>query len=128
MELVEARARGESAPAATAYTDRRLVRDVYWLNYFGPAYLARWQSRLDGVGIRRETPANGGLVIWATATPFVFDPGVKASEYPFKKPFYDALGPATFARAGVGIDSRREGVPTFDEHKRFARHLDAPIA
>lgn len=97
VELVEAGRRGEPAPQyPTMATDRSSVRDVYWLNAFGPAFMERWGARLDGVGIRQVDTPNGGRVIWAADTPFLFDPDVPSTaDYPWKRPFYDALGRAS---------------------------------
>jgi hypothetical protein len=53
VELVEAARPGEPVPPyPTAATDRTSVRDVYWINFFGPAYVERWAGRLDGLGVR----------------------------------------------------------------------------
>ena len=98
-------------PYPTMATDRTSVRDVYWLNAFGPAFVERWGARLDGVGVRQIDTSTGGRVIWAADTPFLFDPEVSSTEdYPWKQPFYDALGRDTFVhRTQIGVGA---GVPS----------------
>jgi len=98
VELVEAGRRGEPAPQyPTMYTDRTSVRDVYWLNYFGPSYVERWGDRLNDVGVRQVETSNRGRVIWAAESPFLYDEAVgSTSDYAWKQPFYEALGRDTF--------------------------------
>jgi len=117
-EFARLRQRRQYAPAPPDETsDRHSVRDVYWLNYFGPAYLELWGKRVEGPGIRREPTANGGIVIWATETPFVFADDIASfMDYPWKKPFYEALGRDTFVNAQSVAWDRR--VPTREDHVR----------
>jgi hypothetical protein len=120
-EFARARQRKRFAPATPdAHSDRHSVRDVYWLNYFGPAYLERWGKLVDGLGVRSERTSNGGLVIWATESPFVYDEGIESfTAYPWKQPFYEALGRDTFVNAiGASWDQR---VPTREDHLRHLR-------
>lgn len=125
VELVEAGRRGEPAPQyPTMHTDRTSVRDVYWLNYFGPSYAERWGDRLDGVGVRQVETANGGRVIWAAESPFLYEEGVTSTaDYAWKQPFYDALGKDTFVHLR---QMAPRGVPSWDDHRRFVRRLDSP--
>jgi hypothetical protein len=120
-EFVRARQRRQYAPAPPdESSDRHSVRDVYWLNYFGPAYVEMWGERISGLGIRQEPTANGGLVIWATETPFVFVDGIGSfMDYPWKRPFYDALGLESFVNARTSSWDRR--VPGREDHLRHAR-------
>lgn len=99
----------------------RELPDVFWWNYFGPAFVERWNGRLDGLGARQESTPAGGRVIWATETPFVLDPRIKELErYPWKAPFYAALGEDTFMREGQKQRAVGEVVPDFDAHRRAA--------
>ena len=96
----------------------RELPDVYWWNYFGPAYVKKWDGRLDGLGVRQETTRAGGRLIWATETPFVLDPSAKRLEtYPWKKQFYAALGEDTFMREGQKQRAPGEAVPDFNAHR-----------
>ena len=90
--------------------DRELW-DVHWLNYWGPGYVEHWDGRLDQLGIRQERTANGGVIVWATATPLE---GVDGRQ------FRAALGSDVFM---VGRSRRGEPgelVPSYEVHKRFA--------
>ncbi len=98
-------------------SDRHSLRDVYWLNYFGPAYVERWGGRLSGPGVRSVPTANGGIVIWATPTPFVYREDVASfMDYDWKRPFYDALGRDAFVNAVLPAWAPK--VPTRDDHLR----------
>lgn len=105
------------------FISERGISDVYWLNFFGPATVGRWgAARLDGLGVRQETTANDGRLIRATETPFVLDPTVTAmTAYPWKRPFYDALGLDTFVHEGWLDPGPGVRVPTFEEHRRAVR-------
>jgi len=109
------RERGLFAPPPTL--DREL-RDVFWLNYLGPAYLARFGDRLRGLGVR-QTPAAGGLVIRATERPTLEDVAA-TTDYAYKRPFYEALGKDTFYWEGQTRGGEGERVPSFAEHRRAA--------
>ena len=71
---------------------------------------------LDGLGVRQEALANGGRVIWSTATPFVFDATADSlTAYEWKRPFYDALGLNTFLHER-GTPGRGVRVPSYAAH------------
>lgn len=120
-EFARARQRRQYAPAPPDETsDRHSIRDVYWLNYFGPAYLELWGDRIAGLGIRQDSTSNGGVVIWATETPSVFVDEIGSfMDYPWKQPFYDALGRDAFVNATAVAWDRR--VPTREDHIRHLR-------
>ena len=101
------------------FISERAISDVYWLNFFGPATVRKWgATRLDGLGVRQETTANGGRLIWATKTPFVHDSTVTAmTSYAWKRPFYEALGLDTFLHEGWQDPGPGVRVPTFEEHR-----------
>ena len=99
-------------------SDRHSVRDVYWLNYFGPAYVEKWGDRLVRLGARSLETANGGVVVWATPTPFVYEENVASfMEYAWKRPFYEALGRDAFVNAIMPAWTPR--VPTREDHIRL---------
>ncbi len=99
----------------------RELPDVFWWNYFGPAFVEKWNGRMDGIGVRQERTPTGARVIWATETPFVLDPHMKRlADYPWKKQFYAALGDDTFMREGQKQQAIGEVVPDFDAHRRAA--------
>ena len=121
-EFARTRARRQFAPAPPdEHSDRHSVRDVYWLNYFGPAYVERWGSLVARLGIRRETTSNGGVVVWATETPFVYEHDIGSfMDYEWKQPFYELLGRDVFVNAfNASWDQR---VPTREEHLRHLPH------
>jgi hypothetical protein len=120
-EFARMRQRRQFAPAPPDETsDRHSVRDVYWLNYFGPAHLERWGERVAGLGVRQERTSNGGVVIWATDTPDVFVEDIGSfMDYPWKQPFYRALGRDSFVNALSAAWDRR--VPSREDHLRHVR-------
>jgi hypothetical protein len=91
----------------------REIWDVEWLNYFGPSYREYWGSRLAGLGVRQEDTASGGVVIWATDSPFEISNEAKT-------PFYEALGRDTFAVTKTREAEPGELVPDYEAHKRHA--------
>jgi hypothetical protein len=96
--------------------------DLYWLNYFGPAYLQRWGSAVDGLGVRREVTGNGGLLVWATATPFTFEAGAtRSTDYEWKQPFFDALGWDSILHEHWRDPGRGIRVPTYEDHRGYSR-------
>jgi hypothetical protein len=121
-EFARARRRGEFAPQTPGpESDSHSVRDVYWLNYFGPAYLELWGDRLGGLGVRRDATSNGGLVVWATETPFEFrDDAGSFEDYAWKQPWYEALGRYTFVNARATSWDKR--VPAREDHIRLLRN------
>jgi hypothetical protein len=98
----------------------REIPDVYWLNYFGPGYVEYFGRRLDRIGVRRAVTENGGLLVWASETPFVLEPGRRIADYEFKQPFYEALGRDAFRSEAQLRGAPGEHLPTFDTHRRHA--------
>jgi hypothetical protein len=98
----------------------REIPDVYWLNYFGPGYLEYFGPRLERIGVRRVLTENGGLLIWASETPFVLEPGSRVADYDFKQPFYEAFGRNAFRSEAQHRGAAGEHVPAFDVHRRHA--------
>ena len=119
-EFIRMRRLKHFAPAPPGpESDLHAVRDVYWLNYFGPAYLEMWGDRLSGLGVRQVPTSNGGLVVQATETPFVFEESIASfADYAWKKPFHEALGLETFVNARTASWERR--VPSRADHVRAA--------
>jgi len=110
------RARGLRGPG---WRLDREIPDVYWLNFFGPAYLERFGDRLSGLGVRQVPTAHGGLVVWATERPQV-EVVQAITEYSYKRPFYEALGQDTFYHEGHTPNEPGERVPSFAEHREHA--------
>lgn len=106
----------------------RELGHIHWLNYFGPSFVEHWgRERLEGLGVRQEWTANGGVVVWATETPFVLDPGVaRTTDYAFKRPFFERLGIDTFVHEDHRPGAPGQYVPTFADHRRHARRARAP--
>ncbi len=96
------------------------VADVFWVQFFGPGYLAHWGAdALDGVGHAQRRTTNGGLVIWATETPAPRDQDATGPEtYAWKQPFYDAVGPDVFFTSDHEWQEFGAKVPTLKEHHR----------
>ena len=107
-----------TARPPTAFTDRFALRDVHWLNVYGPAFVERFGARLDGLGVRQDRLRNGGVVIWATELPDLYDEAIASHrDYQWKQPFYDAMGSGAFIDPVRGSDG---SVPTWDDHRRLA--------
>ncbi len=98
----------------------REIPDVYWLNYFGPGYVEFFGARLERIGVRRDRTENGGVLVWATETPFVFQRVATIAEYGFKRLFYEDLGRDTFRSEAQTRGAPGEHVPTFEVHRRHA--------
>ena len=129
VTIREAIERGEMAPPRfddPLYTILdRMVSDVYWVNYFGPAYVERWGlERLQAMGIRSVARPTGAVAVWATELPPPVDPTCRMlGDYPFKASFYEALGRRTFTLESLDLPERGEVVPTLHEHRaRSIRH------
>jgi hypothetical protein len=96
------------------------LTDLFWLNYFGPAYLDRWGTAPEQLGVRREPTANGGLIVWATPTPFTFDASARQmTGYAWKRPFYDALGWDSILHEDWRDPGRGVRVPSYEDHRLF---------
>jgi hypothetical protein len=99
----------------------REVKDVYWWNYFGAAYVERWAVRMDGLGVKQVKTPRGARVIWSTDSPFVYKPEMRrVGGYEWKLPFYEALGKDTFMGEGQTQHGAGDLVPTFADHQRVA--------
>ncbi len=98
------------------------VEDVGWLNYFGPAFVARWtRAAFDQVGVRREWTENGGVVVWSCPRPPEYESVDSIGAYEWKRTFYDALDSDAFVHEGFELGAVGERVPTFDEHRAHLR-------
>jgi len=99
----------------------REVPDVYWWNYFGPSFVERWGKPMDSLGVKQVKTAAGGVVIWATDSPFVYDPKVKKlGDYSWKRPFYEILGADVFMWERQKQREPGEVVPSWEDHHRAA--------
>src|SRR3989442_9058687 len=92
--------------------------DVYWLNYLGPGYVQYFGDRLAALGVRRESTRTGGVLIWATETPFVLESVGSVADYAWKRTFYDALGRETFRSETERQGIQGERVRTLAAHLR----------
>ncbi len=107
-----------TASPPTAFTDRFALRDVHWINVYGPAFVERFGARLDGLGVRQDRMRNGGVVIWAAELPDLYDEAIASHrDYAWKQPFYAALGAGAFLDPIRGSDG---SAPTRDDHRRLA--------
>lgn len=100
----------------------RHLEDVHWVEYFGPAFLDKWGAeRTAGLGVRRRETANGGLIVWATEEPWHYRPdaaGIRS--YPWKEPFYQALGENTIWHEDFDEGAPGIHLPTLEEHQEVS--------
>jgi hypothetical protein len=74
---------------------------------------------LETIGIRHARTDNGGIVVWAAETPFLYDESMASHrDYPWKQEFYDALGTDAFVHVGQASTGL---VPGPADHRRLAR-------
>ncbi len=108
--------RWEPAPFGTM---ERHVPDVFWVQVFGPAYVAKWgEHRVVQAGVRRERLSNGGYVVWACDEPPPFqDDATQPQDYAWKSSLYDAIGRRPFAASSPGWSLFGEQVPFMTEHR-----------
>jgi hypothetical protein len=72
--------------------------------------------------VRQQRLRSGVVVVWATESPFVFDPAAeRIDSYDWKQPFYDRLGSNTFRHEAFQPGERGEHVPDYDEHATLLR-------
>ena len=100
--------------------------DVFWLQYLGPAFVARWgEERVASAGVGARRLESGGHLVATGAGPPPFDEAAQQPEdYPWKASVYDALGPEPFLRADRGWNAFGEHVPLLTEH----RHDPDPVS
>jgi len=121
--IAQAFDRGELAPpdwADPTYTSfDRVVSDVYWVNYFGPAFVDRWGiDRFEAIGRRLTRRPSGAVAVWAADAPPGVDPTVeRLTDYPWKAPFYAALGIDAFTHETTAAPEPGQFVPTLQDHR-----------
>jgi hypothetical protein len=93
----------------------RHLPDLYWLNYFGPAFRARWGDRLREFGVRYDDVDSTGIVVWAAPAPL--DEATLATQ---RQRAIEVLGKDTFVSSRSREGRPGEFVPTFGEHQRCA--------
>jgi len=103
----------------------RMVSDVYWVNYFGRAFVSRWGlDRLLSVSKRHEVRPTGAVAVWAADAPPTPDPNARLlTDYAFKRPFYEALGLEAFTHEGPERQQPGIFVPTLQEHRASSAAL-----
>jgi hypothetical protein len=109
----------QASPYARVPKIERHLEDVHWVEYFGPAFLAKWgPERLEGLGVLRRSTANGGLIVWATEDPWHYladAEGIRS--YEWKDPFYKALGENTIWHEDFVEGAPGVYLPTLEEHQ-----------
>lgn len=97
----------------------RVVSDVYWVNHFGPAFVDRWGiDRFKAIGQRLSLRPSGAVAVCAADAPLPVDPTVKRlTDYPWKAPFYSALGIGAFTHETTEAPERGRFVPTLQDHR-----------
>lgn len=100
------------------------IRDIYWLNYFGPGYVNFWgeektQKLLEHYS-SSEVFENGAVCIQTTPEPVKADLNIKrVVDYPWKKKFYEVLGYNTFVHEDFIRGEPGQYVPTLKYHKKM---------
>jgi hypothetical protein len=85
------------------------VGEVGWLNFFGPAHVARF-PRLTALG---TTSANGGVIIRVADQPWNLGDADR-------QPVFDAIGPEALLRSWGAQTPRGVHVPSYEDHFRFS--------
>lgn len=96
----------------------RHLEDVYWVQYFGPAFLDKWgRERFSDLGVRREEGPGGGLVVWATEHPWHYQhEAASLRDYPWKVPFFDKLGEHAIWHEDLVEQAPGDCLPRLEEH------------
>lgn len=114
----QARGFRPSAHAGRPKIERHL-EDVHWVEYFGPAFVAKWgPDRLAGLGVRQEPTRCGGVIVWATEHPWHYEHdagGIRS--YAWKAPFYEALGEDTIWHEDFAEGEPGQYLPTLEQHQ-----------
>jgi hypothetical protein len=101
----------------------RELPDVYWLNYFGPAYVELWgQKKVDRLSEKYfvEKLGNGGICVQTTPEVVFADCSIKRiTDYAFKKHFYMVLGKNAFMHETQRPGRRGKYVPRIEAHRQI---------
>jgi len=105
----------------------RELPDVYWLNYFGPAYVDFWgDKKIDALKKKYEVICSdkGGVFVQTTPQLAVADESVTGvKDYQFKKHFYKVLGEDTFMHETQMPGQPGQYVPTLEDHRDILRRI-----
>lgn len=108
----------------TTYRFEHLVDGPWWVNLYGPAFVARWGDAVDRLGASRQRLANGGIMVMTAPEPVPVDPSVTTLlGYPHQHLLVRHLGPDMFLH-GTGSTALPDAgrfVPSRAEHARSAR-------
>jgi hypothetical protein len=101
----------------------RELPDVYWLNYFGPAYVELWgQKKVDKLSEKYlvEKLGNGGICVQTTPEVVFADCSIRRiTDYAFKRHFYMVLGKNTFMHETQRPGRRGKYVPRIEAHRQI---------
>ena len=86
--------------------------DVGWLNFFGPAFVARW-PRLADPSLGAEHLRNGGVCIQSAGEPWSLDANAKQR-------VIEAVGSEAFEVGPRPIRERGVRVPSYEDHMRVS--------
>lgn len=107
----------------------RELWDVYWLNYFGPAFVKHWgEEKIAALAEHYEVMRfkNGGFCMQTTPEPVISDDSAKSiTDYAFKKPCYEILGYNTFMHETHQQGEKGQHVPTMEQHRRALEEIEA---
>ena len=99
----------------------RELPDVYWLNYFGPAFRPFWgEDKIGQLGERYNLThfGNKGFLVQTTDWPPEPDLSIEnLVEYNFKKHFYSVVGQDTFMHESQPYAEAGQFVPVLDAHR-----------
>jgi hypothetical protein len=100
----------------------RELWDVYWLNYFGPAFVELWgESKLARLAEQYQVRRfeNGGFCVQTAQEPPIADESAKGiTDYAFKKHFYDVAGWDTAMHETHQPGQLGQYVPTMAQHRK----------
>jgi len=94
----------------------RELRDVFWINWFGPAFVERFPGLLTVDGA--EAKPSGAALVRTTDSPWMYEPDAGSPDaYAWKRPLYEVLGRDSFATPGVDATLKPLGhLPTRLQH------------
>jgi hypothetical protein len=102
------------------------IRDIYWLNYFGPGYKEFWGKEKIEKLLKGYSDViifkDGAFCVQTMPNPVKADLSIKRTiDYPWKKHFYEVLGYNTFVHETQIRGEKGQYVPILDVHRKYNR-------
>lgn len=115
----------------TTFRFEHLVDGPWWVNLYGPAFVARWgDAVVDQLGTARRRLANGGVLVMTAPDPVPVDPSVTSLlGHPHQQLLAQQVGADTFLHetgsnvlppAGQFVPSRADHVAAAVRYRRAA--------